>query len=623
MAKRSKLVDQFGKPMAFNGSKVGQFSQLTNRYRNENYFQQRGAVDFDKALTAGGFFNMLSASRWLFQNSGSVFGALQEQANFSFPMTPVYTGKDKEFGVLALEWLVQWHKINNVRGPAFDRSNTERLRMQAIKVDGDFGTILVRNRGGYPMVQHVRSHRIHDGKDNGGIVDGGRYDGARLHNGIIMNRDGRAIAYRVQVGEEREDTEDISSRDMFLSYRPMYSDSSRGLTHLVTSTKSFSDIFRLREYEMRAQHAAASVSLIERNDSGGPEDEVAEIIGGNDAAGDPGVAVERMEGGMIRYFRSNSGGGLEAFESNRPSVSSMDFEARIMTEAFFGMEWDPSLSLRLQEPGGALARAVIQKIRRSIQNIQKVEVKAAFREDLHGLANAIRIGALPQPSDGNIFSWKYNPPKLISVDTGNDEKLKHESYKLGLTTRAEIASQNGRDWSEDLAQRETESRELLEVADRIKKDFSISLEAAIGLIEQRTPNPAPIVEMNGDGDLMDENGDPVPVSPEGAILNEDGGESTDIDPTVELKAEADTYGILVRAGAVTPQIDDESHFRTKAGLPGISAKASEAWGIENDVRRPITIAPVPDSTLKAEDNTEPQGNTDEVVEDETKEEDES
>jgi len=57
----------------------------------------------------------------------------------------------------------------------------------------------------------------------------------------------------------------------------------------------------------------------------------------------------------------------------------------------------------------------------------------------------------------------------------------------------------------------------------------------------------------------------------------------------DLKEQADTYGVGVRAGMVTPQKIDEENFRTKAGLPEMSMEAQNAWAEDGGIRRPITL----------------------------------
>jgi len=68
------------------------------------------------------------------------------------------------------------------------------------------------------------------------------------------------------------------------------------------------------------------------------------------------------------------------------------------------------------------------------------------------------------------------------------------------------------------------------------------------------------------------------------------GEAPD-DGTDQLKAEADAYGVAVRAGVITPQLSDEEHFREKLSLPPMSDDAKRAWKDDKGARRPITLTP--------------------------------
>ncbi len=51
----------------------------------------------------------------------------------------------------------------------------------------------------------------------------------------------------------------------------------------------------------------------------------------------------------------------------------------------------------------------------------------------------------------------------------------------------------------------------------------------------------------------------------------------------------DAYGIAVRAGLITPQLDDEKAARQAAGLPALSVDAINAWTASGGVRGPITL----------------------------------
>lgn len=69
------------------------------------------------------------------------------------------------------------------------------------------------------------------------------------------------------------------------------------------------------------------------------------------------------------------------------------------------------------------------------------------------------------------------------------------------------------------------------------------------------------------------------------------GGSDNVDPRTQF----DQYGIGVRAGAITPQADDERHFRELAGLPSVTIPVENEW-TDEEVRRPITLREVTSET---------------------------
>lgn len=72
-----------------------------------------------------------------------------------------------------------------------------------------------------------------------------------------------------------------------------------------------------------------------------------------------------------------------------------------------------------------------------------------------------------------------------------------------------------------------------------------------------------------------------------AASGPDGGDV--INPIDSIKGKFDAYGVGVRAGAITPQPDDENAFRDEAGLPKVSKDVTRVWKEEGNVRRPITL----------------------------------
>lgn len=56
-----------------------------------------------------------------------------------------------------------------------------------------------------------------------------------------------------------------------------------------------------------------------------------------------------------------------------------------------------------------------------------------------------------------------------------------------------------------------------------------------------------------------------------------------------IKEKMDAYGVGVRAGSITPQIEDENYFRSQLGLEPIKEPVQEAWVSDGGTRRPITL----------------------------------
>lgn len=83
--------------------------------------------------------------------------------------------------------------------------------------------------------------------------------------------------------------------------------------------------------------------------------------------------------------------------------------------------------------------------------------------------------------------------------------------------------------------------------------------------------------------------EPAAASSPGAGAPLDGDES--VAEIEQLRAAMDTFGVGVRAGAITPTPEDENYFRERAGLPKVTAAATAAWKKDGDVRRPITLLP--------------------------------
>lgn len=73
----------------------------------------------------------------------------------------------------------------------------------------------------------------------------------------------------------------------------------------------------------------------------------------------------------------------------------------------------------------------------------------------------------------------------------------------------------------------------------------------------------------------------------------------------DVRSRIDAYGTAVRAGVVTPTIEDEKAVRSTLGLPEVNEKITGAWEEDGGVRRPITLGKPPQSEIEEGAGTQP------------------
>ena len=100
-----------------------------------------------------------------------------------------------------------------------------------------------------------------------------------------------------------------------------------------------------------------------------------------------------------------------------------------------------------------------------------------------------------------------------------------------------------------------------------------------------------IAERKRDAEAFEKAGLPVPVeiNPNPIAIQSGNSDMPSVEGLINIKEQADTYGVGVRAGMITAQKTDEENFREKAGLPQMSPEAEDAWKEDGGIRRPVTL----------------------------------
>lgn len=405
--------------------------------------------DTPNSVTSYGRRTLLTLGRWLFWNNPVVGNAVKEQANLSVgTFIPQFYGDDAnaDWGRQAEDWLKEWDKICDIQGWPFDGDSLRDNIVKHVLVDGEIFILLTQNEEGYPLIQVHPSHRI--GSQAGEVqVTSGPFDGYKICDGVITNEVGRTVAYRyIGDGYDYTNFQDIPATNLFPVFFPEWSDLCRGFSGLASSVLDFQDIQETRGFEKLAQKIAATIALIEKNETGESPDQSKMLVNGGSISRDTTTGAlgslyqEELDGGMIRYMRAGSGAGIETVKNDRPSANQQSFEERVMQSAMAGMEWSKDFSLDPSKVGGAQMRVVVDKINRVLVKRQRMVAKAMRR--IHGYA----IAKSPLPANPEWFKFQYQGPAELTADKKYQSDVDIQEYRSGFIPLDDVCARRNGFW---------------------------------------------------------------------------------------------------------------------------------------------------------------------------------
>jgi capsid protein len=234
---------------------------------------------------------------------------------------------------------------------------------------------------------------------------------------------------------------------MKVRFLPRYADQVRGFSALGCAMTDFQDVDEVRRFELIAQKLAASIVLAETNETGLPPATAESLLGEDSTETNPdaNLAMHSMRGGEIQYFRSGTGGKLEALKADRPTPAQQQFADSIIRQAMAGMGWSIDYFLDPSKVGGASMRVVVERINRHVGMMRSQCLFPLARSvDSWRIAKAIKEGMLP-PSD-DWYRWRYQGAANITADAKYAAQVSEIRMERGLSSPQIEAAQIGNDW---------------------------------------------------------------------------------------------------------------------------------------------------------------------------------
>jgi len=327
-------------------------------------------------------------------------------------------------------------------------------------------------------------------------------------------------------GAENGTHQDVSARDMFLSYQIESPDQIRGISTLGASCFDWQDISEARRFELIAQKLGASIGVIETNETG-EADKSKKLLSRSSTANfdqtDANTkthlsktATETIDGVTVRYHRAGSGSKIEAFQNDRPTSNQAAFRDDVIREALHGIGWSFDFSYNPTKIGGAPMRVVVDRINRKLECIRTDVVQPAqTRVDGYRIASVMDNPARTDkklvlfPFNEDWFRWSYQGPAKLTADAKYQSSVDIEERRSGLKTLAKAVAERGDYWKDVRQQSQVEASDLLERAQELSKKFNISIELAISLLEKTDNNPIQAAQVEDPNASSDPAGNPT------------------------------------------------------------------------------------------------------------------
>lgn len=473
------ILDQYGNSVQYKAARAAQ----QRGYRPWEPIEKK---DISDLIPENDRVNLMSQARRIYINFGAIKSAINQRSMYSVgrAFMPEFKGSDSEFGTVATDWLNStFYPIGDSRGGMHDFKTNLFTWSSAIDVDGEIFILLTETKNGFPIYQGIPSHRIATPRG----IPNGAMRGGELKDGIIYLPSGTPKEYAF-CDKQGNLSEWIPAENIIHLYDPEWQYQGRGLSALTHCINDCRDMIQSTEWERLAMLQMSSISLIEYNDTGGADmdDPRNALLGGCDTT-PKGLVVESMEGGSVRYFKSNSGGKIETLVNNRPGNPFLDFHDRLLRSAYAGLNWSYAFYNGHGAGGGTAQRTEIAMAQRSIEDRQDLLFYAARRIVSYAVAKAQKRGDLPQSPDW--YKWEFSTPPKLTIDDGRVMKEMESAYKLGFKSASDITEAMGKKYLDVVRSKAEEAAMRQVIVREVEQKYGVQIDSRE--IAMMTPNEQP------------------------------------------------------------------------------------------------------------------------------------
>lgn len=456
----SIILDQWGKPAQYYGG--GNVLYARNGDDNRLRPPPRNHADDYAALLSPSFWRRLLSESRAIASRGQVAAALWQKADYvsGSHWRPYFTGNDTEWGEMAEELSEDTTTAICTRGPRYDWRTFWHVGVPTCASDGGYFVLLTSAPADptWPLLQPIEAHRI--GQRDGSTTVKSRsaktqikdpnnlggppitiytpYGGLRIQNGIITNKQGMEVAYRV-LGPTPDEDEDVSARDLIHIGAPKWFSELRPLPEIAPALMDLLGVDLARTSQLDQQILDSKLTVIEKNATG-KRDQTRDMLNPAPIAPSPitGSAPEMVERAQYRYVKFN-GGELEPWQTQRPSDQWMNYDQRMSANALAAIRWRLEM-LNPSDLKGAATRGFQDQINTLFLSVFEFFRHPIVRCQRYRISKHIEGGRLPDNKE--FLKWDITPPPEFVVDRAS-LRYELEGVRAGYQSMPTLQRRNG------------------------------------------------------------------------------------------------------------------------------------------------------------------------------------
>jgi hypothetical protein len=490
---KSLLVDRYGAAIY----STQRYSSQTNKVNNINWMSNRyfnnTRTDNYKFLSPSERLLINSFALDLFRSSPAIHSAIVRKNEWSCATQwkPLYKGKDDKWGATALEYLNQVAYPNcSIAGNNVTFNRLLLSIANQLDIAGDVLIVLTVTRDGLSRLALYPSNLVGQRVYGKQTVETGRYRGATIDDGVILNSTGTPIAFHV-LQSSKEDDFDISARDAHLLYEPTEL-TNRGISVVAPSLLSFLNLEDIATYITKTVKNESKQGLVVSTESGTGDEYARNPLTYNDTSVNNSTSVPQVvEMGDVTFVRT--GEKVESLKTDRPHNNSQQWIRSIEEKCIHDLGWSLAL-ISPEKLTGANASMIESQVQQTIEVRQSTLKRIASVFTQYALARAMETGELPKINTPDWRAWDWSMPSEFFIKS--PDVLDLQGWNAGSKTLQEISARNGSNWKETRQQRQNELSDAIARAKAlvIESDGNLSFIRALDLIGVGTSNVSPLAE---------------------------------------------------------------------------------------------------------------------------------